>query len=136
MAEILVKIVSATHPNPAKDVYCYKLGDPVVIRENGHPWGAEEFKPPNLGGKFAVVKVPDATAAQVDAFLQSLWGLNLCSEQMDAQKNITRRRACGCTINNVNPPTWNSILSTGIYTTTWTQFQKFILNKATGKTAG
>lgn len=82
--EILVKAISATHADPAKDLACYKAGDPVVVQPDGHVWGAEEGLP-----RFWVVKVPSVTVAQALAYLERnpdwtdrlrrLWRLNVSS---------------------------------------------------------
>lgn len=61
MAELLVKAVDATHADPEKDRRgCYKRGDVVVVREDGHAWGRKEGAP-----KFRVVKVPGVPAARL-----------------------------------------------------------------------
>lgn len=69
MAEILVKLASATNADSTKDRRgCYKRGDPVVVMPNGHTWGAEE-RPP----KFIVLAVPDATEAEVQQYIEQWW---------------------------------------------------------------
>lgn len=65
MAEILIKAIDAFHPDPLGNKRgCYKAGDPVVVFEDGHEWGAEE-RPP----KFFLIKIPGVPAAQLKPFL-------------------------------------------------------------------
>lgn len=67
MAEILIKRISVTNPDPEKDERgCYKRGYPVVIMPDGHEWGAEEG-PPN----FVVIKVPGVSKATLEQYLAS-----------------------------------------------------------------
>lgn len=62
MAELLIKARDATHPDPEVDrSSCYKTGDVVVVREDGHEWGAKEGLP-----NFRVLKVPGVPAAQIE----------------------------------------------------------------------
>ncbi len=62
MAEILIKARDATHPDPEVDRQgCYKAGDVVVVREDGHVWGAKEGLP-----NFRVLKIPGVPAAQIE----------------------------------------------------------------------
>ena len=54
MAEILVKAVDYTHPDPDKDRRgAYKRGYPVVVMPDGHAWGGRERLP-----RFVVIKFP------------------------------------------------------------------------------
>ncbi|HTG44144.1 MAG TPA: hypothetical protein VK633_06395 [Verrucomicrobiae bacterium] len=54
MAELLVKAVDATNPDPMKDARgCYKRGMPVVVFDDGHEWGDQENLP-----TFALLKFP------------------------------------------------------------------------------
>ena len=60
MAEILVFNRNNTHPDPKIDAEAmWKLGDVVVVKEDGHPWGKEE-----LTSTFLIVKIPGAPAAK------------------------------------------------------------------------
>lgn len=62
MAEILVKAVDATNPDPEKQRRgCYRKGDPVLAMPDGHAWGAEEGPP-----KFVVIKVPGIDPDQIN----------------------------------------------------------------------
>jgi len=54
MAEFLVMAKSNTHSDPNKDqTGCYKRGDIVVVKPDGHEWGKLEGLP-----NFVVIKVP------------------------------------------------------------------------------
>jgi len=63
MAELLIRLKNNTHPDPAKDLMCYKRGDIVVVMENGHHWGQAEGFP-----DFAVIQT-DRTVGQMEKFL-------------------------------------------------------------------
>jgi len=65
VAEILVKAVSADHPDPVKSVRgCYKRGMPVVVMPDGHPWGNEERLP-----KFVVLRIPLVPVAKAQKYI-------------------------------------------------------------------
>jgi hypothetical protein len=66
MAELLIKAIDMTHPDPEKDKGCYKRGDIVDVRPDGHPWGKEEGPP-----KFYIVKVPDAKPEDIKHLQES-----------------------------------------------------------------
>lgn len=54
MAEIIVKAISVTHPDPVKDRRgCYKRGYCVAVYPDGTRWGNEERLP-----KFVIIKIP------------------------------------------------------------------------------
>jgi hypothetical protein len=65
MAELLVKAVDAVHRDPIKDRACYKRGDIVDVRPDGHPWGREEGPP-----KFTIVKMPGVPAKDLAYLIQ------------------------------------------------------------------
>jgi len=72
MAELLVKAVDFTHPDPDTDkAASYKRGDVVVIGEDGSPWSALEILAPNAGGKFFIVELPGTSVAQILAMTKS-----------------------------------------------------------------
>lgn len=92
MAELLVRTVDAAHADPAKDRWCYKRGDAVLVMPDGHGWGRMESKPVWVAegrdpvdwpGGFYVVRLPDlnvgAAAAYVaeDADRRRAWTLDL-----------------------------------------------------------
>ena len=64
MAEMLIKLVDATNPDPVVDQRgCYKMGMPVVVAEDGHQWGGREGPP-----SFAVLKFTAQTKADLDPY--------------------------------------------------------------------
>lgn len=66
MAEILIKAVDATHPDPVKDKRgCYKKGDPVVVMPNGHNWGNAECLP-----TFYVFRIPGLTVEEARQYIE------------------------------------------------------------------
>lgn len=79
MAEILIKAMDHSHPDPNKDrAGCYKRGMCVVVKDDGHPgWGAKEGLP-----KFAVLKVPGVSAAKLRKYT---------AEQMQGNAPYRRR---------------------------------------------
>lgn len=84
MAELLVKAIDATHPDPEKDRRgCYKTGDVVVVMPDGHEWGKEEREP-----LFFVVKVPglDVEEAKVK-FLQPEYSIVAGKIELDNNGN-------------------------------------------------
>jgi len=63
MAELLIKAVDFIHPDPAKDAFAWKRGDVVLAVDDGHTWGSKESLPPDQGGKFVIIKVPQPIQA-------------------------------------------------------------------------
>lgn len=45
MAEILLKATSPENPTPEQEPFVYKVGMPVVVMPDGHPWGNAERLP-------------------------------------------------------------------------------------------
>lgn len=116
MAEVLVKAIDATHPDPVKDARgCYKRGDPVVVMEDGHPWGSEEGLP-----KFWIVKIPGATVEQVLQYVEEL---------RDAGGTRNRRRAWGVDTTRMTGAIRNQLNSTGTITVTLAQVQNYLVRK-------
>lgn len=111
MAELLVKAVSATHSDPVTDARgCYKVGDPVLVMPDGHPWGAEEGLP-----KFWIVKVPGATVAQLADYVVSVWNIRRCRWFVNTALIPTNVR--------------NTLTSTGTITVTLAQVQSYLTDK-------
>ena len=123
-AEILFKAVD--NPDPMG----YKRGDPVVIFENGHVWGSEELKVPNVGGLFVVIKITDVTVAQVRNFILTRWGFDI----LDLEPDQTARRRVRLDISAMPVSLRNALNRDGQYTTTWTAIRSFIKNRRTGET--
>lgn len=85
MAELLIKAVDATHPDPEIDAAgCYKEGMVVVVMPDGHEWGREEGPP-----KFVVAKLPGVSVEKTRKYMDEL-------KETDAKtgepKTVRRRR--------------------------------------------
>lgn len=77
--ELLVKAVSHTIANPAKDqIGSYKVGMIVTVQADKHPWGKEERLP-----KFAVIKIPMVPVEKLQQY---------AVPQVEAGTNLVRRR--------------------------------------------
>jgi hypothetical protein len=62
MAELLIKAIDASNPDPSKDESgCYKKGDIVHVSDDGHEWGSQEGLP-----TFVVVKCPGVPVATIE----------------------------------------------------------------------
>lgn len=132
MAEILVKAISVAHSDPTKDQRgCYKRGMPVVVMEDGHPWGAEEQLP-----KFVVLKIPLISVDKVRKYID---------QQIEG--GIVTRRRLWCVQWASLPAAAQNILATtgqltikatsaytGPFDYTWTQVKGFFLNQLTNTT--
>jgi hypothetical protein len=69
MAEILICLRSATHPDATKDRRgCWKRGLLVTVQEDGHPWGAKERYP-----AFAVLSLPLVPVARLQRYVEPQW---------------------------------------------------------------
>lgn len=111
MAELLVKAVDATHPDPAKDARgCYKRGDVVCVQPDGHEWGRLEGLP-----RFVVVKVPGVSVDQAEAHLE---------------RSETRRRAVGIAWADLPAGVRQQLQTTGTVTVTPAQIRNFVKRKA------
>lgn len=115
MAEILIKAVSATNPDSVKSVrWCYKRGDPVVVKPDGWSWGSQEVIPPADGGLFVIVKIPDVTVAQTIRFLNA---------------GTAARKLYRVVVDELPTGVRNTLNTTGTITRTWVQIRNFIENK-------
>ena len=88
MCEILVKAIDAVHIDPVKDQRgCYKRGYPVVVMDDGHPWGFEERLP-----KFVVIKIPLIPKEKVQKYIEQ-WRIfvGLDSEGIPKMETQCRR---------------------------------------------
>lgn len=84
MAELLVKSIDATHPDPAVDrVGCYKIGDIVAVQPDGHPWGGCECLP-----TFLVVRIPGLSLEDALRYTEP----RVLSVTADGPEIIERRR--------------------------------------------
>ena len=120
MAELLIKAVDATHIDPRKDLAgCYKRGDVVVVKPDGHVWGKEEGLP-----KFVIVKIPGVTEAQAQKYL----GPEV--NALALEETLTRR-LWRVNVDMIPNALLKKLRDTGTVTVTWTQIKGYIQNKAT-----
>lgn len=134
MAELLIKAVDATHPNPTKDQRgCYKRGDVVMVLENGAT--PEGVTPPAQGGKFVIIRITDVTRAQVIAFCLRKWGCAPDGSEVDANRNPIRRRRIQIPISILPASVRNTLNNVGTYANTWANIRAYLTDKVTGTTA-
>jgi hypothetical protein len=125
MAEILLMAINKSHSNPDKDAAgCYKRGDPVMVRDDGHTWGTEETRAPINGGVFVIIKLPGVLRSKVEKYVVSL------KDDLDPTRDV-RRRLWRVVVDELPVGVRNQLRDTGTYTTTWTQVRNFIENKVT-----
>lgn len=125
MAEVLVFAVNKTHPDPIKDaVGCYKRGDPVIVRPDGHTWGIRETIPPRNGGQFVIIKIPGAPVSKVEKYILPQ------KDDLEPTRD-QRRRLWRVVVDELPAAVRNQLRDTGTYTATWTQIRNFIENKVT-----
>lgn len=106
---VLVKAVDATHPDPVKDARgCFKRGDVIVAKPDGHVWGTDEGLP-----KFYQIDVTGITLSELDAHL-------VPRRLPDGTK--TRARDTGLVITTLPVPTRTELTTTGKTTLTKGQF--------------
>lgn len=118
MCEILIFAGNNTHPNPEKDRRgCWKRGYPVVVKEDGHPWGVEERLP-----KFVVVKIPGVPAAKAAAFLEA----QLVDDAGAPFTGIFRRRAWQVAWLALPAGIRNTLQTTGKITVTVAQIRNYL----------
>lgn len=135
MAEILVKAIDHTHPDPEVDQRgAYKRGMPVVVMEDGHAWGSEEGLP-----KFWIIKIPGIAKSQVEKYIQP------DIDESDPQNPVTRRRRLWKIVHTELPQAaLNRLNDDGIliikagaydgpYDYTWAQVKNYFLNQFTNQ---
>ncbi len=54
MAELLLRVVDKTHPDPILDASQTKAGDVIVVCDDNHPWGKQELTSP----AWRILRVP------------------------------------------------------------------------------
>lgn len=130
MAELLIKAVDATHADADKDRRgCYKRGDIVLIKPDGHEWGRKELLAPADGGKFVVVKIPGVSPSQVRNAIRRLWSIDPDASGED------RRRRIRIDVHLLPANVRQTLNTTGQFTTTWNAVRQFVRNKLTDQTA-
>ena len=95
MAELLVKLLSATNPDPVKDARgCYKRGDVVDVRPDGFKWGREECPP-----RFVVVCIPGSSVEESRKYLEP----EIEEKAVDGEqvKTMARRRKTGLDLSGI-----------------------------------
>ncbi len=119
MAELLVKAIDATHPDPVKDKQgCYKRGDVVVAMPDGHKWGKEERLP-----KFVIVKIPDLSIASAQKYIQ---------EEVDGKGEPITRRLFQVEIDKTPLELRNELETKGEAMVLWNNIKGFVKDKVTG----
>lgn len=78
--ELIVKAVSASHPDPEQDRMSYKKGDVVEVRDDGAVYGRKEGPP-----LFVIVKCPGVAKAQAIHYMKS-WEKRLDYKVLSANK--------------------------------------------------
>ena len=128
MCEILIFAGNNTHADPDTDRRgCWKRGYPVVVKEDGHPWGAEERLP-----KFVVVKIPGMPAAKAEAFLEPQMvddaGVPVYENVVEAQPRwgIYRRKAWRIAWASLPAGIKNTLQTTGEITVTVAQIRNYL----------
>ena len=128
MAELLVMRQNKTHPDPDKDTRgSYKLGDVVVVKEDGHEWGKEEHPATSTNPMFFLVKIPGIPASKVEQFIEP----ESTADPETGEVTVTRRRRWNIRANDVPLAIRNQLLNTGEVTVTWTQIRNYVQNKLT-----
>lgn len=136
MAELLVKAVSATHPDPIKDAQgCYKRGDIVDVRPDGFEWGKSEGLP-----NFVVIKVPGVDHTSNKHLMQPHQEQSTEKDPKSGKdKPVTKtlkRRLWNVQLDHESIPqnVKDTLKTTGKVTVTKEQIQGFIQNKSTSET--
>lgn len=83
MAEILVTLRPSARPGG------YQPGDVVIVWPDGHPWGVEERNT----DKFAILRAPGLSPAELEAQVRSRYGVGLCDAPQTEATPRPRRRA-------------------------------------------
>jgi hypothetical protein len=146
MAEILVKAVDATHPDPVKDQRgCYKRGMFVAVKPDGWEWGALERLP-----QFAIIKIPTIPVATVEKYMASVsetvWvemPLDFNPAGGEWKERVTRRRRWQLRWADLPAAARNKLQDTGqlvikagsyggAYDYTWPQVRGYLRDLVTG----
>lgn len=139
MAEMLVKAVDAVHPDLDTDRKgSYKRGYPVIVFEDGHPWGNEERLP-----RFVVIKIPGIPVGRVQKYIEEWTEPTGSSDPMLPNVRRVQRRRWTIRWNGLPQRAKNRlqndgelIISAGGYEGTsdysWAQVKQFFRNTETG----
>lgn len=124
MAELLIKAIDATHPDPEIDkAGCYKAGDVVVVMEDGHEWGRKEGLP-----NFVVLKIPGADPERIRDLVNPQKEDDTGAVQLDEDQRprIFRRRKWRLLVSNLPLTVRQQLMTTGEFTATPAQVRNFI----------
>ena len=135
MAEMLVKAIDATHPDPDKDRRgCYKRGMPVVVMDDGHEWGKEERLP-----KFVIIKIPLTSKDKIMKYIDPEPGLDVEGNIIIDRRRMWKIRLADLPLlarNKLQLSGELTIKATSSYTETydytWTQIKPYFRNLLTG----
>lgn len=79
MAQVILRTVDNAQIDPARNRLMYKAGDVIAIVEDAHQWGEAESKlvwiangndPELWPGGFFILRIPDATVAELQYLLE------------------------------------------------------------------
>jgi hypothetical protein len=136
MAELLIKAIDATNPDPGKDATgCYKRGDIICVRPDGFQWGSEERRAPANGGRAVIVKIPGVTPAQIRNFIRNRWATDVDGEDIDQALGQLRRRRIRIDVADLPAQVRQTLNQTGEFSTTWTAIRQYVRNKQNNQTA-
>ena len=135
--EYLLYSVNNTHSDPDKETRgCYKRGDLVLAMPLGHTWGTKELIPPAEGGKFARLRITDATHAWIKNFVRNKWNhLDPCGPELSGETTVRRRRI-RIDVDLLPAGVLNTLNTTGLFETTWNAVRGFVRDKLTNQTGG
>jgi hypothetical protein len=129
MCEVMVIIKARPNPDPIIDATdCYKVGDIVVVQEDGHPWGLLESKqawiaagnnPADWHGITALLKIPGPSKAKAEA---------LMAEDSEGT-NRRARRLWKLAIADVPNAVKQAVQQDGEYTTSVAAIKNYLKNK-------
>lgn len=131
MARFLVKAVSAAHVDPVKDARgCYKRGDIVVIRPDGHVWGREETLP-----MFYQVDVSGLTVEAATLYAQAHTEPDLASP-FPGDTTPVKRRRYRFRIEALSGPALVNLDTSGQITMAWSTARTILRDTVTGLDVG
>lgn len=79
MAELLIRVVDKTDPDPVRDQQFSKAGDVIVVAPDGHGWSATERSNPD----WIIVKLPGVDPSALS---------DLLDPDVDGERRMLRRR--------------------------------------------
>jgi len=136
MCEILIKLSQRNDPDPEIDQRCWKTGMPVVVMDDGHPWGREE-RPP----QFFVLKIPGVPKEKALKFIEEyIEDTGLYDPDGQPIMKMTARRLWKLNYDNVPNALKTAATQKGEIVigkdVTWTTLKNYLRNLKTGEAAG